>query len=428
VLHIPELAGRGPHELRLRLRSYSPNGSQDVTISMNGAELGAVTVGPEWSEHALSIPSSAKRPARNTIVLAFERQSRPSDHGPSQDRRALAGALAALRVVDGDGGVAVDFDPVYERFSLVRGFHQPEAKVVEATSGHMHAKPVWSLLGERGYPVGVVGYWNTWPAYEVNGFLVSSHAGVRGRRQRIESELTWPPELVEDVASLAPDDDAMKRLTGELYPESCRPIERMESFERILWQDAYYFRIARKLLPTMDHGFFTVYFESIDGSGHLFLPLKHGADVPAGCPETVRGVVDAIYGQIDAWIGELVRDLPDNAIVMLVSDHGMAPGDERGLHAPFGVFVAAGGGFRAGVETRGMTILDVAPTLLHALGEPVPLDMDGKIAASSFDPVWLGAHPPRYVDVDTSIAPSAAPTDGVSEEMLERLRALGYLE
>ena len=169
----------------------------------------------------------------------------------------------------------------------------------------MRAQPVWSLLGQLGHPVGVVGYWNTWPAYEVNGFLVSSHMGVRGKRQGIDTQLTWPPELVDDVQALAPDEAAMERLTRELYPASCTPLEAksLASFERILWQDAFYFRIARNLLPTMEHGFFTVYFESVDASGHLFLPLSYGAELAPGCPESVREVVDKTYMQIDKWGG-----------------------------------------------------------------------------------------------------------------------------
>jgi predicted AlkP superfamily phosphohydrolase/phosphomutase len=160
----------------------------------------------------------------------------------------------------------------------------------------------------------------------------------------------------------------------------------------------------------------------------LFLPLKYGAELPPGCPDSVRDVVDETYVQVDRWIGALVQSLPEHAIVIVVSDHGMAPGGDRGLHAPFGIFVGQGGGFRRGAETRGTTILDVAPTILHALGEPIPLDMDGKIAVSSFDAAWLEAHPPRYVDVDTSLVPITAPTEEVSEEMLERLRSLGYIE
>ncbi len=429
-LHIAELGGTPPHELRVRLRSYLPNGIQDVTIAMNGRKLGTVSVGDAWGDHALVIPPASARPARNEIELAFERQSRPSDNGRSADHRSLAGALASLEVVDANQKRVVELDPVYDRFALERGFHQPEAKVVEAGSGHLRAKPLWSLLGELGHPVGVIGYWNTWPANEVNGFLVSSHLGVRGKRQGIDSQLTWPPELADDVQALAPDEASMARLTENLYPATCTPLEpkSVTSFERILWQDAFYFRIARKSLPTMERGLFTVYFESIDASGHLFLPLKHGAELPPGCPESVRDVVDKTYVQVDQWIGELVRDLPDHTIVMVVSDHGMAPGGDRGLHAPFGIFVGAGGGFRQGADTRGTTILDVAPTILHAFGEPISLDMDGKVAVSSFEAAWLEAHPPRYIDADTSAVPLTAPTGEVSEEMLERLRALGYIE
>lgn len=431
TLRVPELSGASPHRLQLRLRSFPPNGQQDVIVRMNGQSLGTLDVGVEWGDFELPIPPASSRPAQNEIALAFERQSRPSDNGQSKDHRALAGALASLRVVDGNGRTVVALDPIYRRYDLLRGFHQPEAKVVEAGSGHLRAQPVWDLLGARGQPVGVVGYWNTWPAEKVNGFLVSSHMGVRGKRRNVDRLLTWPRELAEEILELEPNEEAMERLTAELYPSSCTPIapSALESFERILWQDAFYFRIARKLLPTMESGFFTVYFESIDGSGHLFLPLKGGATLPQGCPESVRQVVDETYVRIDRWIGELVRRLPEDATVVLVSDHGMAPGGDRGLHAPFGVFIGSGPPFRKGATTRGVTVLDVAPTLLYALGEAIPLDMDGKVAVSSFDPAWLADHPPRYVDIDTSLEPAtSAPGEDVSEEMLERLRTLGYLQ
>lgn len=429
-LHLPELVGPAPYALQVRLRSYPPNGTQNVTMVMNDHPLGSVSVGAEWSDVELTIPREAERPARNELQLRFERQSRPSDHGPSRDERSLAGALASVRVLDAEGSPVKALDPIYDRFSLGDGFHQPEAKVVEAGSGHLRAKPIWDILGERGHPVGIVGYWNTWPATEVNGFLVSSHLGVRGQRQNTSRALTWPPELAEEIQELAPNDDAMSRLTERLYPPSCAPLEpkQLASFERILWQDAFYHRIARELLPTMDRGLFTVYYESIDGSGHLFLPYQHGAELPPGCPESVREVVDETYVQLDRWIGELVRDLPEHAIVLVVSDHGMAPGGDRGLHAPFGMFLGAGGGFRRGAEIRGTTILDVAPTVLHAFSEPIPLDLDGNVAVSSFRAEWLDENLPQYVAEDTSKAPVTAPTGDVPEEMMERLRSLGYLQ
>ncbi|MDY6771281.1 MAG: alkaline phosphatase family protein [Candidatus Nanohaloarchaea archaeon] len=55
--------------------------------------------------------------------------------------------------------------------------------------------------------------------------------------------------------------------------------------------------------------------------------------------------------------------------------------NKSGHHHPDGVFIAAGDAFeqRDGIE---LSIMDFAPTLLHALGEPVPGDMDGDVATS----------------------------------------------
>ena len=139
----------------------------------------------------------------------------------------------------------------------------------------------------------------------------------------------------------------------------------------------------------------------------------------------MRDVVDKTYLQIDRFVGELLAVLPDRATVVLVSDHGSSSGGDRGFHAPFGVFAARGPGIRAGGEVRGTMVLDVAPTILYALGEGVPLDMDGKVAVSSFEAGWLETHPVAYLDTDTSMTPEAATEGEISEEMLERLRSLG---
>ena len=429
-IRLPEISGTSPHRLNLRLRNYAPNGNQNVDLTMNGQTLGSVELTENWRDETLAIPRDALRPAENRLTLAFERQSSPSDHGPSTDRRSLAGAVAPFSILDSTGEVVLTFDPIYGRFDLIHGFHQPDAKVVEAQSTHMRAMPVWDILGDSGHPVGIVGYWTTWPAYEVNGFLVSSHLGVRGRRQKTSTALTWPPELAGEIKALEPEDAAIARMTAELYPRTCQPLtpKELQSFRRILWQDEFYQRIARKLLPTMDRGFFTVYFESIDASGHLFLPFRRGKAIPPGCPDTVRGVVDMTYVQIDRFLGELVALLPDRATVMLVSDHGSSSGGDRGFHAPFGVFAARGPGIRAGGEVRGTMVLDIAPTILYALGESVPLDMDGKVAVSSFEASWLESHPVTYLEADTSMTPEVAPETEISEEMLERLRSLGYVK
>ena len=428
-LLLPEVNGRPPYTLRIRLRSFPANGPQDVQVLLNEALVASVTVPIGWTDFTSDLSEELFRPAQNRLELVFSKQSKPSDRGKSKDHRSLAGAFASLTVEDGRGKIVASFDPVYQRFSLGRGFHLPEADLVEAQSAHFKTRPVWSLLGDRGHRVGVVGYWSTWPAYEVNGFLVSSRMGMRGRRQGTREHLTWPAALADELEPLKPTADEMKGVVAELYPPTCAPAKpkSLSVFEQVLWQDEFYFRIARRLLPTLDEGFFTVYFESIDVGSHTFLPYRHGAELPPDCPESVREVTDKTYVRIDGWIGELIDDLPAHATVVLISDHGMVTADNAGYHAPYGVFVASGPSIRR-TELRGATVLDIAPTILQLFGAPIPFEMDGKVLVQAFDPEWFAAHVPRYSDVETARAEDNAPLTEDTREVIERLKSIGYIK
>ena len=141
--------------------------------------------------------------------------------------------------------------------------------------------------------------------------------------------------------------------------------------------------------------------------------------------------------------------LEDNTgrVVLLVSDHGFEAGRQRfhtnailsGTHkgeaAIDGVLVAAGGPFRTGARVEGIRIYDVAPTVLHLLGLPVPADFEGRVATAALDPGWLRRHPLRSAPADTG-PPVALPDDlpaaggasPVDEDLREELRALGYIE
>jgi predicted AlkP superfamily phosphohydrolase/phosphomutase len=431
-IELPELHGVFPLTLHLRLRSHTPDGEQEARVELNGVPVGTIRVPVQYEDFALELTKEHLRPARNVLELFFSRQSRPADHGGSDDLRRLAAELLSVRVVDARGEILDDLDPALDRERLGHGFHFPRANVVEAQSAHWTALPLWRILGDRGIASGVVGYWATWPAYPVNGFLVSSRMGMRGRRDGTTTRLTWPEPLAESLGALYPKSQEAEELVAEAGFSSCDgPILDDEHvLRKILEQDEFYFRIARELWPTIDEGLRAVYFESIDVAGHHFLHWREGAALPSGCSEDARRVVDRTYIAADRRIGELVSTLPPTATVLIVSDHGMIAGGDRGFHAPEGVFIASGPGIRRAHAFQGAHVLDVTPTILHLFGEPVPLDMDGKVLASIFDSEWLESHGPRYADVDTSWSPEReldTMTEG-QEEVLERLRAIGYIE
>jgi predicted AlkP superfamily phosphohydrolase/phosphomutase len=139
-------------------------------------------------------------------------------------------------------------------------------------------------------------------------------------------------------------------------------------------------------------------------------------------------VVGEIYIQLDRYLGELLDLVPDDATVVVISDHGMRPLDNAGYHAPHGILVARGDGIRQNAKIHGASVLDIAPTLLHLFGAPIPHDMDGKLLPQLFDRQWLVSHLPRYVEMDTSRSiGEKALTEG-RDEIMEELRALGYIQ
>ncbi len=97
---------------------------------------------------------------------------------------------------------------------------------------------------------------------------------------------------------------------------------------------------------------------------------------------------------------------------------------DSGCHRREGIFIAQGAGVRAGLALPEASILDLAPTLLHLLGQPVPRLMDGRVLTEALaDPA-----PVRFVEEDAAdLAAVQGFGAGESEQIEERLRSLGYL-
>ena len=108
-------------------------------------------------------------------------------------------------------------------------------------------------------------------------------------------------------------------------------------------------------------------------------------------------------------------------------------------HRPEGIFLASGPNIGAGRRVDGATVFDVLPTLLHALGEPVPTTVDGEVLDSVFaegsDPAVADptVREPEEIDWNRSNSGQHAGTDGAeaddgSDAVKERLRGLGYID
>jgi predicted AlkP superfamily phosphohydrolase/phosphomutase len=105
--------------------------------------------------------------------------------------------------------------------------------------------------------------------------------------------------------------------------------------------------------------------------------------------------------------------------------------DERasGVHHPDGIAIFSGPGVRLGGYVTQASVLDITPTVLALLGMPVGRDMDGRVLTGVIAPGFLEQRPLTYVDTyDTDLELNEVEDEPVSEELMARLRALGYIE
>ena len=98
---------------------------------------------------------------------------------------------------------------------------------------------------------------------------------------------------------------------------------------------------------------------------------------------------------------------------------------DSGCHRREGIFIAHGPGIRQSEQLADASILDLAPTIMALLGEPVPQIMDGRVLERIFKekPEILYSEE----DAFTSDTEGQALDDEETAQVEERLRSLGYL-
>lgn len=96
-------------------------------------------------------------------------------------------------------------------------------------------------------------------------------------------------------------------------------------------------------------------------------------------------------------------------------------------HRPEGVFVGAGPSIGvAGVEE--LSLLDVCPTALVLLRQPVPHGLDGKPAESVLAPSFLEKHPVRFAEAAGARQAGGEYSEAEAEAVATHLKDLGYIE
>ncbi len=166
-------------------------------------------------------------------------------------------------------------------------------------------------------------------------------------------------------------------------------------------------------------------------------------------PETGKPLVEHVYERDELYHGPYSGLSPDLTVVLtdwkyrtiglhdFTTNKVISPAfGPTGDHRLEGILIATGPAFQAGAQPRGAALLDIAPTVLHLLGVPVPDDMDGRVLTELLQPsLSESAHLPD--DELALVAAQAGAVSGVSSDgsysdeqdaaIQQRLADLGYL-
>ncbi len=162
-------------------------------------------------------------------------------------------------------------------------------------------------------------------------------------------------------------------------------------------------------------------------------------------PETREPLVTRVWTREQAFPGaegnanapDLTLELRDkgNVSVLRASTWYKPRQQIMGCHHPDGIFGAIGPGIRAGTQAERLRLIDIAPTVLYALGLPIPSDLEGRVATGVFSQEYRDANPVRSGEPTRPVNARDAGTGGEGDsggeedpQVLMRLKALGYIE
>jgi predicted AlkP superfamily phosphohydrolase/phosphomutase len=182
-------------------------------------------------------------------------------------------------------------------------------KMAFATGASVREPRVWDYLSKAGKQVILLGIPGTYPPRPVNGLMVSCFL-----TPSIDSNYTYPAELKQEIAQVV-----------HPYMVDC-PDFRTENKDR-LKDDIYRmtskrFSLARHFLKTKPWDFFMMVEMGTDRVHHAFWKFTDPTHSKYQPGNPWENVIRDYYKYVDDQIGQLIRELPSDTIILVVSDHG----------------------------------------------------------------------------------------------------------
>ncbi len=355
--------------------------------------------------------------------------------------------------------IATGRNPADHRIGHFVAVNQKTGEQLPVTSQMRAVKALWNIFSDADKKVAVVGWWATWPAESVAGAIVSDHTcyhflfdeGVDGDAD--STGVTYPPHLQDSLQAMIRRPASVTRseiadFVQVSEEELARPFRFEDDLSHFKWAYATaetYRAVGKHLWETENPDLLMVYIEGTDSTSHLFGHLFRAEGLAGELAEQQRRygrAVEEMYLYADRVVGEFIEIMDDDTTLLVLSDHGFQLGalpddpsktrDMRRVSEKFhnieGILYAYGKNVKARRRFDRPVLVDVAPTILTLAGLSPARDMPGRVLYEGLDVRREDRSVASYETFESSVAAVDRGDAEVDPAILERLRALGYLD
>jgi len=295
----------------------------------------------------------------------------------------------------------------------------------------VHGRRLWGILAQENLTSGLLNVPVTWsnPLLPVNGWQISGMM-----TPGLHASYSYPAYIKPrhlrgyKLDVLGQDAHIDKRINSH---ELRLDVERVHRVAKTVIHNRRTF--LRKMMTLYPTDFTFAVFTASDRLQHV---TWHRQDL----------ILD-FWRELDSITAEIHEFVTKDGYThfFVVSDHGFCdvnspeaqhhlrrcgkPGiNHYGVHRLEGTYIAIGEGIKANQRLDGVSIMDIAPTVLNLYGLPIPADMDGRLVAAFFQD---GRAEQRAHVGETQQESDTKDEQYSAEEASEvenRLRGLGYIE
>lgn len=330
--------------------------------------------------------------------------------------------------------------------------------IVPVSAATRQCKTLWEMLGEKQLRSHIVSWFATQGEQDLDGKMVSNmFAHLKGTQQNQDPAdwpepmpgTYWPEDLAEKMNELrvSPheiDEDILQPFLPAGHRIDQSRDHRLNNLREHLAEAYSVHTAATHLMETdPDWDFMAIYYRAVDEISHHFMhyhpPQMEG--ITDEDFEIYQHVINSTYRAHDMMLQRLLQLAGPDTTVILVSDHGFhsdhlrpkfTPRVPAGItvwHREQGVLLAKGPDIKSTNEPiYGARLLDITPTILHAMGQPIGDDMEGRVIGEIFTenqpiqsiPTWENSDGLKQSRGSLSAEESAA--------LLQQFVDLGYID